>query len=143
MPCRGARCLCPTFRSSAQVALRASGDYGDRRTLSSSLGEEGRRFQQGKFCQVASSLKMGPICGHYFTCVYSKGSFFPCKREPGCHLPALAVLPITHMVPGRVHFHPTALAGEHLLALPAGCLQPQPHLFPGFLLNQPISSDHL
>lgn len=46
----------------------------------------GRRWQLGKLCQAASSLKTCPICGHYFTCVYSKGSFFLCKWEPVCHL---------------------------------------------------------
>lgn len=28
-----------------------------------------------ELCQVASSSPMCPLCGHYFTCVYSKGSF--------------------------------------------------------------------
>ena len=45
-----------------------------------------RRLHQGKCCQVASSLKRCPICGHHFTCVYSKGSFFRCKWELVCHL---------------------------------------------------------
>lgn len=105
-------------------SLRASGDHGDRCTLSRSLGEEGRRVQQGKFCQGASSLQMGPICGHQSTRVYSKGSFFPCKPESACHLPELAILPITHMAPGRVRLHPTALAGNSCWPCQPGASSP-------------------
>lgn len=84
---------------------------------------------------------MRPTCTHGFARVDSKGSFPVNESQPVTSAQAPRARRPVHQAYGAWQGAPppTALSGEQLLALLAGCPPPEHHLFPGFLLNQPVS----
>lgn len=127
------------------VSLRALGDnwHGCPAMANSAgvfppWGRGGSREKSAKWSVAWKCAQFVDIISLVSSPLQTRASLSPSLRHP-----ALPIMSVTHMVPGRGHLHSTALSGEHLLTLPAWCLPTSASPLPGFLLNQPISSNRL
>lgn len=105
------------------------------KSLARQLGQVSCHGKQYRFRSLVKEITAGKILpsGHqpeyvptlwtFFHSCLLQGKFLFLRMRaglsPSFRHPALSVMSVTHMVPGRVHLHSKALSGEHLLTLPA------------------------